>query len=113
MILVYKNPMHNVIFLDNHDMTRFLSQVDGDEEKLKIAIGWLLTCRGIPQLYYGTEILMKGVSNPDGLVRSDFMGGWKEDKQNKFTANGRQAKGECHARLDDEVGQLSQKFLGS
>lgn len=90
--IVYKNPMNNVIFLDNHDMTRFLSQVNGDEEKLKTAIGWLLTCRGIPQLYYGTEILMKGVSNPDGLVRSDFLGGWKEDKQNKFTAVGRTNK---------------------
>lgn len=89
---LYKNPMNNVNFLDNHDMTRFLSAVDEDEDKLKTAIGWLLTCRGIPQLYYGTEILMKGVSNPDGLVRSDFEGGWKEDKRNKFTAEGRGKK---------------------
>lgn len=87
--ILYKNAMNNVIFLDNHDMTRFLSQVDDDEEKLKTGIAWLLTCRGIPEMYYGTEILMKGVSNPDGLVRSDFMGGWKEDKRNKFTAEGR------------------------
>jgi glycosidase len=90
--IVYKNPMNNVIFLDNHDMTRFLSEVDEDEEKLKIAIAWLLTCRGIPQIYYGTEILMKGVSNPDGLVRADFSGGWKEDAKNKFTAAGRTSK---------------------
>jgi glycosidase len=90
--ILYKNPMTNVIFLDNHDMTRFLSQVNEDEEKLKSAIAWLLTCRGIPQLYYGTEILMKGVSNPDGLVRSDFLGGWKEDKKDKFTEAGRTAK---------------------
>lgn len=90
--ILYKNPMMNVIFLDNHDMTRFLSQVNEDEEKLKSAIAWLLTCRGIPQLYYGTEILMKGVSNPDGLVRSDFLGGWKEDKKNKFTEAGRTEK---------------------
>jgi glycosidase len=87
--ILYKNPMNNVIFLDNHDMTRFLSQVNENKDKLKSGIAWLLTCRGIPQLYYGTEILMKGVSNPDGLVRSDFLGGWKEDKQNKFTAEGR------------------------
>ena len=87
--IVYKNPLNNVIFLDNHDMTRFLSQVDEDQEKLKSGIAWLLTCRGIPQLYYGTEILMKGISNPDGLVRSDFLGGWKGDKQNKFTPEGR------------------------
>jgi glycosidase len=87
--ILYKNPLNNVIFLDNHDMTRFLSQVNENKDKLKSAIAWLLTCRGIPQLYYGTEILMKGVSNPDGLVRSDFLGGWKEDKQNKFTTEGR------------------------
>ncbi|MDQ6813831.1 MAG: glycoside hydrolase family 13 protein [Bacteroidota bacterium] len=90
--ILYKNAMNNVIFLDNHDMTRFFSQVDENPEKLKAAVAWLLTCRGIPQLYYGTEILMKGVSNPDGLVRSDFLGGWKEDKQNKFTAEGRTVK---------------------
>ena len=42
-----------------------------------------------PQIYYGTEILLKSISNPDGLVRGDFFGGWKEDRQNKFTAAGR------------------------
>ena len=89
---VYKEPMNNVLILDNHDMTRFLSQVDEQVDKLKMGVAWLLTCRGIPQLYYGTEILMKGVSNPDGLVRSDFMGGWKEDISNKFTEKGRTAE---------------------
>lgn len=89
---LYKNPMNHVIFLDNHDMSRFLSQVNDDVEKLKCGIAWLLTCRGIPQLYYGTEILMKGVSNPDGWVRLDFKGGWAEDADNKFIAKGRNAK---------------------
>ncbi len=89
---VYKNPMNHVIFLDNHDMSRFLSQVSDDVEKLKTGIAWLLTSRGIPQLYYGTEILMKGISNPDGFVRSDFEGGWSTDKKNKFTSAGRSAK---------------------
>jgi neopullulanase len=89
---VYQDPMNNVIFLDNHDMTRFLSQVNEDVDKLKIGIGWLLTSRGIPEMYYGTEILMKGISNPDGLVRGDFPGGWKGDKENKFTAQGRTDK---------------------
>jgi glycosidase len=89
---LYKDPMQNVNFLDNHDMTRFLSQVGEDVEKLKTGIAWLLTCRGIPQLYYGTEILMKGVSNPDGWVRLDFKGGWQADKENKFTKEGRTAK---------------------
>jgi len=85
---VYKNPMRNVIFLDNHDMTRFFSYVREDVEKQKMGITWLLTCRGIPQLYYGTEILMKGESNPDGWVRLDFAGGWNGDKKNAFTGEG-------------------------
>jgi glycosidase len=86
---LYQDASNNVVFLDNHDMTRALSTFGEDVDKLKVSLGWLLTTRGIPQLYYGTEILMKGVSNPDGLVRGDFPGGWKEDKQNKFTAGGR------------------------
>jgi glycosidase len=86
---VYKDPMKHVIFLDNHDMSRFYSQVQEDIQKYKMGIAWLLTCRGIPQLYYGTEILMAGISNPDGWVRLDFKGGWPEDKENKFTITGR------------------------
>lgn len=86
---VYKDPMKNVIFLDNHDMSRFYSQVQEDLKKYKMGIAWLLTSRGIPQLYYGTEILMAGISNPDGWVRLDFKGGWIEDKENKFTHTGR------------------------
>src|SRR5438270_6589984 len=73
-------------------MTRFLSQVNEDVDKLKMGLGWLLTSRGIPEMYYGTEILLKGVSNPDGFVRGDFWGGWKEDPQNKFTEQGRSAQ---------------------
>lgn len=86
--LVYKDPMRNVIFLDNHDMTRFFSTVNEDAAKQKMGLGWLFTCRGIPQLYYGTEILMKGVANPDGWVRLDFPGGWKGDTKNAFTGKG-------------------------
>lgn len=86
--LVYKDPMRNVIFLDNHDMTRFFSTVNEDVAKQKMGLGWLFTCRGIPQLYYGTEVLMKGVANPDGWVRLDFPGGWKGDAKNAFTGEG-------------------------
>jgi glycosidase len=60
-----------------------------DKELLKMAIGFLLTTRGIPIMYYGTEILMKNYANPDGKVREDFPGGWPNDKQNKFTKEGR------------------------
>jgi len=87
--VLYKNPLGQVIFLDNHDLSRFFSVVKEDVKKYKIALGWLLTYRGIPQLYYGDEIGMKGFSNPDGLVRSDFLGGWKNDSIDKFTKEGR------------------------
>jgi glycosidase len=90
--VVYKDPMKHVNFLDNHDKTRFFSEIGEDFQKYKMGVGWLLTARGIPQLYYGTEILMKGVSNPDGWVRLDFPGGWEGDKQNKFDATGRTAQ---------------------
>ena len=86
--ILYQNPMNLVTFLDNHDVSRFLSLVNEDVEKLKSGIAWLLTCRGIPQMYYGTEVLMKGYTNPDGLVRLDFPGGWKGDKVNAFTREG-------------------------
>jgi len=85
---LYKDPMRNVIFLDNHDMSRFFSQVGEDVAKQKMGLSWLMTCRGIPQLYYGTEILMKGISNPDGWVRLDFPGGWNGDRKNAFTGEG-------------------------
>jgi len=86
---LYQDVNRNVIFLDNHDMSRALSMVKEDVTKLKSAMTLLLTLRGVPQLYYGDEILMKNYSNPDGLVRSDFPGGWAGDKDNKFTAAGR------------------------
>jgi glycosidase len=89
---LYKDVTNNCIFLDNHDMSRFYSMVNEDFNKYKAGLAMLLTMRGIPQLYYGTEILMSGYSNPDGLVRSDFPGGWKGDKSDKFTAKGRTAK---------------------
>lgn len=78
--------------MDNHDMSRFYSVVNEDFNKYKAGMALLLTMRGIPQVYYGTEILMKNFSNPDGLVRSDFPGGWKGDASNKFSAQGRTAQ---------------------
>lgn len=91
--ILYKDPSYNCIFLDNHDMDRVLTVVKEDYDKFKMGINWLLTLRGIPQLYYGTEILMKNSKNPsDGQVRLDFPGGWAGDKENKFTAAGRTQK---------------------
>jgi len=89
---MYKDASKNAIFMDNHDMSRFYSVINEDFNKYKAGMAMLLTMRGIPQLYYGTEILMKNFSNPDGLVRSDFPGGWPSDKMSKFTAAGRTEK---------------------
>jgi len=85
---LYKNPMNNVIFLDNHDISRFYSTVGEDVNKLEMGLAWMFTCRGIPELYYGDEVLMKGFTNPDGWVRLDFPGGWEGDKKNAFTGQG-------------------------
>ncbi|MEO8852528.1 MAG: glycoside hydrolase family 13 protein [Ginsengibacter sp.] len=92
---VYKDPMRNVIFLDNHDLSRFYSVIGEDMLKYKAALAWLFTCRGIPQLYYGDEIGMEGLTSPnDGYVRKDFPGGWASDTENKFSKQGRDAKEE-------------------
>ena len=88
--LVYKDPLRNCIFLDNHDMNRFFSVVGEDLSKFKMGMALLLTMRGIPQLYYGDEILMKNFKNPtDQEVRLDFPGGFAGDAVNKFEASGR------------------------
>lgn len=89
---MYKDPMKQVIFLDNHDLPRFFSVIGEDTAKYKLALSWLLTFRGVPQLYYGNEHLMTGFTNPDGWVRLDFKGGWAGDKDNKFTEAGRTPK---------------------
>ncbi|WP_110833990.1 glycoside hydrolase family 13 protein [Pedobacter nutrimenti] len=89
---LYKDVTGNVIFMDNHDMSRFYSMVKEDLGKYKNGLALLLTLRGIPQVYYGTEILMKNYSDPDGKVREDFPGGWKGDKTDKFSASGRSSK---------------------
>jgi neopullulanase len=90
---LYKNPNRNCIFLDNHDMDRIFSVIGEDVSKMKAAFNLLLTLRGIPQLYYGSEILMKNFKDPtDAEVRKDFPGGWAGDALNKFTAAGRTAE---------------------
>jgi neopullulanase len=93
--VLYKEPMNNCIFMDNHDMDRVFSIVNEDWKKLKMGMNWLLTLRGIPQIYYGTEVLMKNKKEgTDATVREDFPGGWADDKQkeNRFTKEGRSEK---------------------
>ncbi|TYZ07888.1 glycoside hydrolase family 13 protein [Hymenobacter lutimineralis] len=95
---MYEDASRNVIFLDNHDVDRVFSVLGEDVRKQKMALAWLLTERGIPQLYYGTEVLMKNFSRPDGLLREDFPGGWATDPKNAFTAAGRTpAQQDMHA----------------
>ncbi len=86
---LYSDPNGNVTFLDNHDLSRYFSVVGERLDKFKLGITFLFTTRGIPCLYYGTEILMKNFANPDGLVRLDFPGGWPADKSNKFNKTDR------------------------
>jgi glycosidase len=74
-------------------MNRILSELGDDVTRLKLATGLLLTLRGIPQIYYGTEVLMKNFKNPsDAEVRRDFPGGWRADGVNKFNPEGRNAQ---------------------
>ena len=90
---VYEDATKNVTFLENHDTDRFYSLVGEDFNKYKIGVTWLLTQRGIPHFYYGTEVLMKNFKNPsDAEVRQNFVGGWKDDKTSKFEATGRTEK---------------------
>jgi len=86
---LYKDAFRNIIFLDNHDLSRFWSMCGENMNRFKTGINLLMTLRGIPVMLYGTEILMKNYANPDARVRNDFPGGWPEDKVNKFEASGR------------------------
>ena len=86
---LYEDPTHVMAFIDNHDTDRFLGN-GKDTLALKQALALLMTVRRIPQLYYGTEILMNGTKEvTDGNVRKDFPGGFPGDKRNAFTKEGR------------------------
>lgn len=85
----YKNAHNNVIFLDNHDITRFATSVGGDLKKQKMGFATLLTLRGVPQLFYGGEIGMLGDGGNHGTLRADMPGGWKGDPANAFSESGR------------------------
>lgn len=87
---VYANPKSILVFGDNHDMDRLFTQLGNDVALTKMALTYLLTIRGIPQIFYGTEVLMNNTGNHknDGLIRSDFPGGWYQDSINAFTGVG-------------------------
>ncbi|MEI6138609.1 MAG: glycoside hydrolase family 13 protein [Mariniphaga sp.] len=94
-----------VIFADNHDTERFFTAIGEDVSKLKTAMTFLMTTRGIPQVYYGGEILMTGFKREgDGFLRKDFPGGWQGDQVDGFKGTGLSS-----AQLD--VQQFMKKLL--
>lgn len=76
-------------FLDNHDIDRFSTAVKRDAKKYKMGIAMLITTRGYPQIYAGTEIMIDGIPGNYEGHRFDFPGGWAEDERNAFTKEGR------------------------
>lgn len=105
--LVYANPMGLLTFLDNHDTSRFArtDEMARNLKRYEQALVFLLTTRGIPQIYYGTEILMTGDKGKgDGELRKDFPGGWQGDARNCFEVSGRTA-------LENEAFEFTRKLL--
>ncbi|TVZ48489.1 glycoside hydrolase family 13 protein [Olleya sp. Hel_I_94] len=86
----YASPKDIMVFPDNHDMSRIFTQLKGDVTNTKMALSYLLSLPRIPQLYYGTEILMDDFEKPGdhGLIRTDFPGGWEGDTVNAFSGEG-------------------------
>jgi glycosidase len=86
---LYPDPYNLVVFADNHDVNRMFTVLGERADLQRMAIALVLTTRGIPQVFYGTEILMAspGPKN-DGVIRSDFPGGWAGDPRNAFTGEG-------------------------
>jgi len=86
----YPTPKDIMVFLDNHDEGRMFTALNEDVNKAKMAVSYMLMLPRIPQMYYGTEILMDDTANhgDHGLIRTDFPGGWKNDKVNAFTGQG-------------------------
>ncbi len=101
---LYEDAYRNVVFLDNHDVSRIYSVLGENKDKLKSALSWMMTTRGIPQLYYGTEILLKNHADPDGKVRQDFPGGWPADGIDKFQRAGRTVE-------EEEIFRFTQSLI--
>ncbi|MCD4696978.1 MAG: glycoside hydrolase family 13 protein [Bacteroidales bacterium] len=87
---LYGQADKNLVFCDNHDLTRYFSSIEENFESWKMGMAALSTLRGIPMIYYGTEILMTGEEHKGhGYIRKDFPGGWPLDVTNAFTREGR------------------------
>lgn len=88
---IYPNPDNLVTFVDNHDVGRAMYYANEDVDKVKQVFTILLTTRGIPQIYYGSEIGMVG-NEDHGVLRQPFPGGWPGDPKDAFTEKGRDAR---------------------
>ena len=87
---LYPNVNNMFVFMENHDTERWNEIMNGDVNDYKLGLSLISTVRGIPQVYYGSEIGMRGdKSKGDAAIRQDFPGGWKSDKQSAFTNEGR------------------------
>lgn len=87
---LYANINNLLVFVENHDTQRLNYLTKGNVDKYKMIMSFLMTTRGIPQIYYGTEIGMSGNKDKgDGDIRHDFPGGWQGDTINAFTSKGR------------------------
>ncbi len=86
---LYPDPFNLVIFADNHDMSRFYVQMNNDINLYKLGIVYILTTRGIPQIYYGSEVLMNHRKNDGhGNIRKEFPGGWPDHRKSAFSGQG-------------------------
>jgi len=102
---LYGDPHNLVVFPDNHDMSRIYTQLDERFDLYRMSLVFFLTTRGIPQLYYGDEILMANPgTDAHGVIRSDFPGGWQADERNGFT-------GEGLTDLQQEAQHLTRRLL--
>lgn len=86
---LYADPMNLLVFADNHDRPRLFSRLQDNPALLRTALLFLATTRGIPQVYYGTEMLIPSpLERNDGVLRADMPGGWPGDRVNAFTGAG-------------------------
>jgi glycosidase len=87
---LYPNPDNILVFAENHDTNRINEIYKNDFKKYQMTMALIATVRGIPQLYYGSEIGMSGDKDKgDADIRQDFPGGWEADENNAFIKEGR------------------------
>ena len=100
---LYPNPNNLLTFIENHDTQRF-NHLYNDINKYKMALTLIATVRGIPQVYYGSEIGMKGnKDNGDADIRQDFPGGWNGDSNNAFTKAGRTSEQDAYHQFTAQL----------